>query len=412
VPSLADFLVPPAVFGRAREDLADLRLYDAEVRPVDYALRVLGSRDEQRPLDARSFNPVTHPDGSAEVTLDLGDNPPEHNELALATPGTDFRRRLRLEGSDDGKRWAVLREGVYLVHFQVGPQLIDVHSFRYPPSRFRYLRLRVFPDTSLERDRPAITETLVSHTTHVAGVDVKQDARLNPREPVPADGGPGSAWLIDLGDRVPCARLEFDVGDETFTRPFRLERADPGQPTQFLMGGEWRRRPGEARGPLVVQLPSEVFAQRLRLVVTDYRNPPLNLSGARYIAPARQVVFAPAGGAGFSMGGRASLAGFASPLRLYFGNPIAQAPHYDFAANLPANLEPPPARVTLGALAPNPSYNPPPKPWTERHPWLVYVVLGVASLALLGILGVLGREAIHRHDAAVAGARPSGCPPS
>ena len=43
-PRLADFLLPPAVLGRAREDLGDLRLYDAQDRPVDYALRVLASR--------------------------------------------------------------------------------------------------------------------------------------------------------------------------------------------------------------------------------------------------------------------------------------------------------------------------------------------------------------------------------
>jgi hypothetical protein len=385
-PRLADFLVPPAVLGRAREDLADLRLYDAEGRPVDYALRVLASRDEQHPLNARQFNPVTHEDRSVEVSLDLGDNPAEHNELAVTTGGSDVRRRLRLEGGDDGKRWAVILDRVYLVHFQVGPQLVDVHSFRYPPSRFRYLRLRVFPDTSLERDQPALTGMLVSHTIHVTGVDVTQNANLNRREPVPADGGPGSAWLIDLGDRVPCARLELDVADETFQRPFRLEQADPGEPVQVLVRGEWHRRPGEERGPLKVKLPREVMARRLRLVVTDYRNPPLTLTAARYSAPARQVVFAPAGLAG--------------PLRLYFGNPRAQAPHYDFAANLPVNLDPSPARVPLGALEANPAYQPPLRPWTERHPYLVDVVLGLASLVLLGILAVLGREAIRRHDAA------------
>ena len=56
-------------------------------------------------------------------------------------------------------------------------------------------------------------------------------------------------------------------------------------------------------------------------------------------------------------------------------------------------------------LSHNPIYQPVPKPWTERWPWLVYVVLSVASLILLGILGVLARAAIARHDAAEQPAR-------
>jgi hypothetical protein len=39
-----------------------------------------------------------------------------------------------------------------------------------------------------------------------------------------------------------------------------------------------------------------------------------------------------------------------TPLRLYFGNPKANPPHYDFAANLPERVAPPPARATLAVI--------------------------------------------------------------
>jgi len=111
---------------------------------------------------------------------------------------------------------------------------------------------------------------------------------------------------IDLGgDRVPCAKLFFDVAEADFFRPYRVAEVVPGQSPRFLVQGEWRRKPGEEQRPLEVRLPTEARAHRLRLVVTDYRNPPLNLLEARYAAPARQVVFDPP-------------AGQAQPLRLYF----------------------------------------------------------------------------------------------
>ena len=53
-----------------------------------------------------------------------------------------------------------------------------------------------------------------------------------------------------------------------------------------------------------------------------------------------------------------------------------------------------------GGSMPNPTYRPPPLPWTERRPGLVYAVLGLASAALLVILGLLARDAVRRHDSA------------
>jgi hypothetical protein len=88
------------------------------------------------------------------------------------------------------------------------------------------------------------------------------------------------------------------------------------------------------------------------------------------------------------------------PLRLYFGNPKAQAPNYDFSRFLPATLVPEPSRAqwSSAGVQPNPTYVPEPKPWSERWPWLVYVVLGTASLVLLVILAVLARKALVKSD--------------
>ena len=69
-----------------------------------------------------------------------------------------------------------------------------------------------------------------------------------------------------------------------------------------------------------------------------------------------------------------------------------------------AALDPAPVRIPWAGAGKqdNPIYQPTPKPWTERWPWLVYMVLGVASVVLLGILIVLGRQAMARHDAGVS----------
>ena len=131
-----------------------------------------------------------------------------------------------------------------------------------------------------------------------------------------------------MADEV-ARQVGVDVRSELgVVRRVRVERVDNDSSHQIVATGEWRRWVGGPRQPLEIHFP-EISAGRLRLVVIDHRNPPLHLTAVRYTAVARQVVFA-------------ASADLAAPLRLYFGNPRAAPPHYDFAANMPAVLEPVP----------------------------------------------------------------------
>lgn len=390
-----DFILPPSVFGKARQDLRDLRVYDAAGREVEYALRVRQTRDEQVALAAKPYNRVVGPNRTAEVRLDLGAGAIEHNALEIDSAGNNVRRWLRVEGSDTDGDWRELIRARF-VRLEYGGQRIEVKRFQYAASRFRYLRITLEPDPTMEGDTPEISSMRVFRWVQTAGEDLTLDARLSPREPTPGDGGPGSAWLIDLGGNTPpVAKLLFDVADTEFVRPYRLELLYPEGGITYLSGGEWRRRANEEARPLEVTLPNEVRPYKFRLVVTDHRNKPLNLRGVRCSAPARQVVI-PA---------KADLKG---PLRLYFGNPRAEEPGYDFARALMVEPKPTPIRLTVGESATeqprsNPIFQPEPPPLTERFPWAVYVVLMFAVLGLLGILTAMGRQVIARHDSSSAG---------
>lgn len=245
--------------------------------------------------------------------------------------------------------------------------------------------MRVFPDLSQARDKPEIASVTVYHAVQVPGEYLVREARVEPREAVSAYGAPGSAWILDLGgDNVPMEKLMLDVADSDFSRHYVLEKIEGEGTRAVIAQGQWRRRPDDLRKPLEIALPNEVAAHRLRLVVTDHANAPLNVQSAHYTAAARQVVFA--------------RKGVTPPVRLYSGDPKAALPHYDFAANLPPVLKPVPQRVTIGPSVQNPLYQPAPKPWTEQWPGLVYAVLATASVVLLVILGILARKAVARRD--------------
>lgn len=385
-----DFQVTNEVFGVAQPSLTDLRLLDAKGHEIPYAMRIRRTRHEQESLPTKSFNERKHPeDRTVETSLDLGEKPTEYQEIQVLADGTEFRRRVQVEASDNSHDWGVLASG-WLIHYHVASgQTIDQDRLHFAPSRSRYLRIRVSPDLSQSDDSPAIVSLHVFHTIEIPGEYRTLQPILGPREPVPAYGGPGSAWMLDLGaDAVPCEKLTLDITDPEFVRPYNLELVQPEGGRTPIVQGELRRRPGEERKPIEITFP-EVAAHRLRLVVTDYRNPALNLQRVDYTSPVRQVVF-PHG------------KNLPEPVRLYAGNPKAQPPHYDFAANLRDVLQPPPDRTALGPRAANPTYRPIPKPWTERWPALVYVVLGTASGVLLVLLILLARGAVARRTSVEA----------
>ena len=132
--------------------------------------------------------------------------------------------------------------------------------------------------------------------------------------------------------------------------------------------------------PLVIMFDQEERARKLRLQITDYSNPRLNINSIQASAPARQLLY--------ELKEPPS-----QPLRLYFGNANVAAPHYDFANILPSRRSTEPTHSTIGKVNTNPEYKPEPKALTERVPWFIYVVLAASSIALGFILLKLARSA-------------------
>jgi hypothetical protein len=386
---LSDFVLGAGVFDKARLDLADLRLYDKAGREVPYALRVRRTQAERMAIVAREFNRTPGPNGSHEVSLDLGENPPQHNEIEITTHGRAYRRPVQVQGSPDANDWRVLVERGYLIRYDRAKDPLDVRRLGYADSRFRYLRVRVFPDPEVDKEPVEVGDIVAYHTVDVAGETASISAVVKPREAVMGDGGPGSAWILDLGsENFPCEKLLVNVHETEFVRNYRVESLGPAGSVRrmnpIIGSGEWGRRAGEPIEPLEARF-GEHPAARFRLVVTDNRNQPLTIDRVDAVGWARQIVFA--------------RSGVQSPVRLYFGNSQAEAPNYDFARQLPARLDPTPVRLTHGERQTNTEFVPRPKALTERYPWLIYVVLSVAALVLTGLLAQLARVAIAEHDA-------------
>lgn len=383
--------LPPEVFGKSRQDLSDLRIADARGTRVPYAKRELRPRYQRDPVRiARQFDEgKNEAKRYSQVNLELEDPGPQgHNEIEIKTPGMDFRRRVQVLSSNNATfDNPIVFLDRFLVRYAVDGRVLDLRTLHYPSQRSRYLQVRVYADPQADKDIPAIESVMVRRTISTPGTyGPWTPAQHEPRQAIRTESGPGSGWFITAGEPIPWEQLRFRTRDEEVERPFRLQIANPDQPRQDIGGVEWRWQRDQEVRYLVADFP-EVFASRLRLVITDYANPPLNIEEVEFRFPVRQIIF--------TLDDKK----LQRPLRLYYGNPSAGAPNYDFQKRLPAEIKPPPATVTLGPREGNPAYRPPPPTLQERMPWLIYVILGIACLSLLAILTALARTVIRRHDA-------------
>ena len=362
---------------KARQDHADLRLYNGAGKEIPYALRIRKDEHTSATFDASEYNRGRRGD-VVEVSYDLGRYGEEHNELGVDTAGQNFRRRVEVEGSNDSSRWSAVVSGALIFRFSTSGGSVDEGTVKYPVSRYRYLRVSVHPDPQVDSSAPIIESITIRRTIRVQGEVQQFPGVLQGREPTREDARPASAYRIDLRGRVPLQALSVTVAQAPFSRPYRLEVVDedPANP-RHLTSGRLVRREGNQTGELRITF-AEQFARRLKLTVTDDRNPPLSISNISAHSVARQVIFDvdPAG---------------AGPFKLYYGNRKAAAPRYDFAASLPRVLPQKPLRLPLGAQQDNPAYRPEPKPFSERSPWVIYLVLGLASAILFVILRNLAK---------------------
>ena len=379
-PGMYDVIVPLAVFDKSGASLGDLRLFDSSNREIPYAIRVRQEIDDVEEFEGSLFNHA-QVGSSSEASVDLGEEPEEHNQVQIETLGTNFRRQVSIEGSDNGRDWRMLNNNGVLLSFKSENNAVESNRVSYPASRYRYLRVRVQRDTLTDNESPRITAVTAMKAVREKGQLASWSVPVPSYELLRNQGAHASAWTIDLGARAPCDRLTLGVSDTSFSRPFQVESVDDDQQVQLIASGTLTRHSGDEQKPLVIIFDNEENVRKLRLQITDYSNPTLNITSIQASAPARQLVF--------ELKEPAS-----QPLRLYFGNASVPAPHYDFETELESKPSLEPAHSEFSNVIANPEYRPEPRPLTERVPWLIYLVLAISSIALAFILYSLARSAM------------------
>src|SRR5215216_7668083 len=249
---LYDVLVPLPVMDKARADLADLRLFDSTNREIPYAIRIRRDVDEKRDIPTSLYNYGSAGPSTSEVSVDLGENPGEHNEIEIETSGSNFRREVVIEGSDSGREWRTLSNDGVIFSFASQNNVAESEKVSYPKSRYRYLRVKVSRDPMTDDETPQVTSVKVMMAVREKGWLSTWNVTVPSYQLQRNQGAHATVWTLDLGGRVPCDRLSLDIAEDSFSRPFQVETIDDPQHVQLLASGDLTRHSGDEKKLLVI----------------------------------------------------------------------------------------------------------------------------------------------------------------
>jgi hypothetical protein len=362
--------VPEALFKSARSDLADLRVVDDRGEDVGYVLYASGRGPETawRPTELSDVGFV--PGSYTQVVADTGDQGTVHNavEVTLPLAEEEFFTWVEVAASEDRETWRIVRGKAPLYRFRQRGfgRAVSIH---YPRTRDRWLRLRLLgggEEVPIERLRVAERVDEESELVPIR----RGLARL-------PDAPEGESWWQPHGrmPSVPIASVRVATDRDAFFRPVTVSVSEDGKTWREVGRGQVYRygldesaqlgEPAALRQSLQVNV-KNTAAPFWRVVVFDRGDPPIDDLAVTLLQNRRYVVFRPAAG---------------SIYLLAYGNQRAEAPEYELrkitTRDQQANARP----VELGPERANDAWVSP-EPFTERHPAILWLALGLAVVVL------------------------------
>jgi Protein of unknown function (DUF3999) len=354
-------VVDEMLWQHAQPNLNDLRLYSAE-REIPYALEIERGSSETEQKTTRVLQPASIA-GKTQFLLDMS-AVPEYDRIELKLTTKNFVSHARVEGQDDphGARWAVL--GTTTLYDLSDEKLGHNSTLQIPRATYKYLRVSM--DSSV---KPSDVQN------GTAGITRAQKAtwRTVMNGPTLAQQGKDTVVTFAIPESVPVERVDFEI-DPTQSN-FRREMEVQGERGQSFGSGEISRIHMQRNGQKLDVEQTSLGIRRtgqgsLRAIIHNGDDLPLKLTGARLQQYERRIYFDSSSG---------------TQLRLYYGDEKMGAPVYDYAKLF--QHDPNASEVQLSAEEANAAYigRPDERPWSERHPAVLWVAILAAVLMLGGI---------------------------
>jgi Protein of unknown function (DUF3999) len=374
----ACFVLDGGVFARAATGLADLRLY-RDTTETPYAIREAAQAEPTQ----QEIPPLNLGHKGAHTTFEAVMPEGRYSDIDLDIAEKDFIATVAVTGAqtEGGREGTEL--GLFTIFDLTGQKLGRSTVLHLPESDLKYLYFSIEGAV-----KPA----------DVHGLSIRREpARQTPYVTVAetsqvAQEGHSTKAEFKVPAHVPVDRVEFAVGEaaKNFSREVTVKatavpaaplRSDEEPPQPVVATGNLLRVHGVHDGhqideeQLTIDAPWFNFgddATNWTVTIDNGDDTPLAITAVRLEMAERRLCFDAAPGAKYT---------------LYYGDPVLTAPRYDYATLFAAEKNP--ALAQLGPEQPNPEYRarPDERPFTERHPGLLWAAL-ILVIVVLGMVAL------------------------
>ena len=360
------FAVGPDVLSHSSGDFSDLRILDESGAETPFVLRnsiaVARSTSWEATVRENSFVPGKY----TQIVLDLGAYPRFHNAVQLQTPESDFILWVEVDASDDARTWRIVKERAPISRFRK-EGLEGNQTVHYSDINARYMRVQIRED---DKQFPVTGASVFPSSQSQKDVIPEQWIALQDARRPEANAASGTTgWTLDLGStHVPVNSIDFTTDQKEFYRGVRLSVSNDGKEWLPGGGGEIYRYMGDSKQQESLRVPAYSYSgsRYWKVEILNGNDEPLsNVKLSASMVP-RLILFRPATGHSY---------------RLAYGNGKAQAPQYDLERTLHIVATEDAFADQLGLEQENSAYEDP-RPFSERHPEILWGALALAVVAL------------------------------
>ena len=365
-------------FAHAAPGLTDVRLYRGTAE-TPFVIREAAPVEQKQ----REIAPLNLGKRHSQTTFEAAMPEGRYSDVALDVTAKNFIATVAVTGShtEGGSEGTEL--GMFTIFDLSGQKLGRSTVLHLPESDFRYLYFAIAGPVKPEDVTGLSVERVPVKQTYVTVADTNRVV----------EKGRETTVQFKVPANVPVERVEFVVGAEpaNFSRDVTVQVVPDAAPKQ-TDGAAEPSAPVESSGNLLrlhatrdghrideehlaVDAPWAEFGgagSTWTVTIDNGDDAPLAINDVRLEMAERTLCFDAAAGASYA---------------LFLGDPALAAPRYDYATLFVPEADE--AQATLGPEQANPEYEtrPDARPFTERHPALLWVAL-VLVVVLLGVVAV------------------------
>ena len=354
--------LPWDLIARCRPGCPDLRLIDDRGQEIPFELASERSESHSEAHSAKLLeNSFVHGQYT-QLIADAGENPPLYDRVSIETPKPDFIVWAELALSDDARTWRVVEPRAPIARFR--SRAVDgTQTIPFRGLYSRYVRLRIFESSE---QFPVDAVRVINQVSHKAERTLIPASFSPVNSPEPAE----TSWSADLSvSAYPVSEVRISTTTPEFYRAVRISASNDGKEWNYLASGTIYRyaQASTVRESLAIEF-YESFGYRFwRATIVNGDDAPLSDVHIALLGAPRKLLFKQQSGASY---------------RVLYGNEKASAPRYDLSRYLDSG----PAKPVYAVLSLAPeeatSNYIDPRPFTERHPVLLWLALGFAVLLL------------------------------